>query len=100
MPPRTAKRQVNIDALPASVYVEIARDPEGFTRRCEEYEERRLAAEEAEAALEKQQAETAKAVAHLDERQAEMDRVKVLAAEIGAFKKVFEEFYSDYEKGK
>ncbi len=97
MPPRTAKRHVHIDQLPASVYVEIAKDPEGFQRRCEEYEERRLAAEKAEAALEKQQAETAKAVAHLDERQAETDQVRALAKDIGAFKATFEEFCREYE---
>ena len=45
MSARVQKRHVNIDQLPASVYVEIARDPEGFTRRCGEFVERQEAAE-------------------------------------------------------
>ena len=99
MSARVQKRHVNIDQLPASVYVEIARDPEGFTRRCGEFVERQEAAEKAEAALERKVAEVASALAVLDERQAEMDQVKETAAHIMAFKATFEEFCNDYAKG-
>ena len=86
---RANSKRSAVDETPASVLLAIATSPEAFEEACEEFVSRREAAEVAEARAVKERSSADKALALLDERQAEVEHVKGLVVQLRRLKDEF-----------